>query len=152
MGEWVWVGHFGQMQFRGCLVLPKSHNCQAIVMIFVWCFPCKNYISWSFWSCSWGGISCWEITTIANLHLTHCSGLKWWLPFVICHGTLFFFFRCQIPGFFHLLLLKGVIFRLHLSKAFYFFCFFYFEAVEFRIWDCFWLQTYYVVCLRITYF
>ena len=70
----------------------------------------------------WGSGGCiryCEITTIAMLHFTPYSGLKQRLLLVICHWDIVsLLFRCQIPVFSHILLLKNAIFSLYLSKAF----------------------------------
>ena len=122
LGNWIRVGHFGQMLLWGCLVLAKFYNCQVIVMIFLWCLLAKITPICDFWSYNYGGIRYCEITAIARLHFTPYSGLKWRLLFVICHRTLFFFcLGVKFLLFFHLLLLKSIIFSLHLSNAFYFF-------------------------------
>ena len=46
---------------------------------------------------------------------------QWSKMMDVCHGTLFFFLRCQIPGFFAPFIVKRCYFRLHLYEAFYFF-------------------------------
>ena len=82
----------GKCNLRECMVLPKSHNCQAMVMLSPLILPAKATPIFDFRSCNWGrGIRYWEITGIASLHFRRYSGLKRRLPFVICHRTLFFF-------------------------------------------------------------
>ena len=46
---------------------------------------------------------------------------QWSKMMDVCHGTLFFFLRCQIPGFFAPFIVKRCYFRLHLYEAFYLF-------------------------------
>ena len=154
LGNWVRVVHLPKMSTGKIPQLPG--NCYDFLLMFAF----KNYTYLWFLVLQLGeggrGITYCEITTIARLHFTPYRTLKQWLPFVICHRTLFF--SClgvRFLFFSHLLFLNSFIFSVYLSEAFYFF----FNCLLFFLfWSCQvpdlaqrFTLIYYVVCLRITY-
>ena len=91
-------------------------------MIFLWCLPAKITPICDFWSCN-AGVG-WGYQVLWNYHNCQVTlyTLQWPKTAVApCHlswDIVSLLFRCQIPVFSHLLLLKSAIFSLYLSKAF----------------------------------